>query len=194
MFEMAKEARNAAEEIESYEVKLRKIPEIKAAEEAMSDQDAYQVAQKAQSDVEEVTLADLEWADGIVWGIPTRFGNMPAQVKQFIDTAGGLWAEGKLEDKAAGIMTSSNTLHGGQESTILSSMIPLLHFGMIFVGSTYGRNPELSKDTIHGGSPYGPSTVAGSDGSKIPKEDDLNMAGRLAKRVARVAKSIKSLD
>ncbi len=192
MFEMAKEARNAVEENENYEVKLRKIPELEAARKAMSGQDAYNVAQKAQSDVEEVTLDDLEWADGIVWGIPTRFGNMPAQVKQFIDTAGGLWAEGKLEDKATGIMSSSNTLHGGQESTILSSMLPMLHLGMIFVGSTYGQNPELSEDNLHGGSPYGPSTVAGSDGSKVPTEGDLNMAGRLAKRVARVAEGIKS--
>lgn len=192
MFEMAKAARNAAEEVEDYEVKLRKIPELDAAKKAMSGQDAYQVAQEAQSDVEEVTLADLEWADGIVWGIPTRFGNMPAQIKQFIDTAGGLWAEGKLEDKATGIMSSSNTLHGGQESTILSSMLPMLHFGMVFVGSTYGQNPELSADNLHGGSPYGPSTVAGSDGSKVPLEADLNMAGRLAKRVARVAAGIKS--
>jgi len=192
IFEMAKEARNAAAENKNYEVKLRKIPELEAARKAMSGQDAYNVAQEAQSDIEEVTLADLEWSDGIVWGIPTRFGNMPAQVKQFIDTAGGLWAEGKLEDKATGIMSSSNTLHGGQESTILSSMLPMIHFGMIFVGSTYGQNPELSEDILHGGSPYGPSTVAGSDGSKVPAKGDLNMAGRLAKRVARVAKGIKS--
>ena len=192
IFEMAKEARNYVEENDNYEVKLRKIPELEAARKAMSGQDAYNIAQKAQSEVEEVTLADLEWADGIVWGIPTRFGNMPAQVKQFIDTAGGLWAEGKLEDKATGIMSSSNTLHGGQESTILSSMLPMLHFGMVFVGSTYGQNPELSEDSLHGGSPYGPSTVAGSDGSKVPTEGDLNMAGRLAKRVARIAAGIKS--
>ena len=192
MFQMAKAARDAAAENNDYDVKLRKIPELEAAKKAMSAQDAYVQAQEAQTDVEEVTLDDLEWADGIVWGIPTRFGNMSAQVKQFIDTAGGLWAEGKLEDKATGIMSSSNTLHGGQESTILSSMIPLIHFGMIFVGSTYGQNPELSEDTLHGGSPYGPSTVAGSDGSMQPTDGDLKMAGRLAKRVARVAKGVKS--
>jgi len=192
IFEMAKAAKNAASENEDYEVKLRKIPVLDAAKKAMSGQDAYQAAQKAQSEIEEVTLSDLEWADGIVWGIPTRFGNMPAQIKQFIDTAGGLWAKGALEDKATGIISSSNTLHGGQESTILSSMLPMLHFGMIFVGSTYGQNPELSEDTLHGGSPYGPSTVAGSDGSKVPTEGDLNTAGRLAKRVARVAKGIQS--
>jgi len=159
----------------------------------MSEQDAYVQAQEAQEDVEEVTLDDLDWSDGIVWGIPTRFGNMPAQVKQFMDTAGGLWAQGKLEGKAAGIMSSSNTVHGGQESTILSSMIPLLHFGMIFVGSSYGDNPEMNTDKLQGGSPYGASTIAGSDGSKMPTEGDLNMAGRLAERVAKVASGVKEV-
>lgn len=192
IFEMAKAAVEAAAENENYEVRLRKIPELEAAEKAMSAQDAYLSAQKAQADVKEATLDDLDWADGIVWGIPTRFGNMPAQVKQFIDTAGPLWAKGQLEDKAVGIISSTNTLHGGQESTILSSMLPMLHFGMIFVGSTYGENPEINEYKVQGGSPYGPSTVAGPDGSKMPTEGDLKMAGRLAKRVAKVAKGIQS--
>lgn len=192
MHQMAEAAKEAAAEVDDYDVKLKKIPELESARKAMSAQDAYLAAQEAQKDIEEVNLEDLEWADGIVWGIPTRFGNMPAQVKQFMDTAGGLWAEGKLEDKATGIMSSSNTVHGGQESTILSSMLPLLHFGMVYVGSTYGQNPELNEDKLQGGSPYGPSTIAGGDGSKQPTEGDLKMAGRLAKRVARVAAGIKS--
>lgn len=193
MFEMAKAARDAAAENNDYEVKLRKIPELEAAKKAMSGQDAYVQAREAQSEIEEVTLEDLEWADGIVWGIPTRFGNMPAQIKQFLDTAGGLWAKGALEGKATGVMSSSNTPHGGQESTILTSLVPLLHFGMIFVGSTYGENPEMSKYKLQGGSPYGPSTVAGGDGSKMPTDDDLTMAGRLAKRVAKVATGVKEV-
>lgn len=194
MFEMANAARDAAAEESDYEVKLRKIPELEAARKAMSGQEPYVQAQEAQSDIEEVSLADLEWADGIVWGIPTRFGNMPAQIKQFLDTAGGLWANGALEGKTTGVMSSSNTPHGGQESTILTSLVPLLHFGMIFVGSTYGENPEMSEYKLQGGSPYGPSTVAGGDGSKMPTDGDLTMAGRLAKRVARVAKGVKSVD
>jgi len=193
MYQMAQAAAEAAAENDDYEVKLKKIPELEAARKAMSGQEAYVQAQEAQAEVEEVSLDDLDWADGIVWGIPTRFGNMPAQVKQFLDTAGGLWAEGKLEGKATGIMSSSNTPHGGQESTILSSMIPLLHFGMIFVGSTYGENPEMSKDQLQGGTPYGPSTIAGSDGSRMPNEDELTMAGRLAKRVAKVASGVKEV-
>lgn len=193
MYKMAQAAAEAAAEHDEYEVKLKKIPELEAARKAMSEQEAYVQAQEAQKDIEEVTLDDLDWADGIVWGIPTRFGNMPAQVKQFMDTAGGLWAQGKLEGKAAGIMSSTNTVHGGQESTILSSMVPLLHFGMIFVGSSYGENPEMNTHKLQGGSPYGPSTVAGPDGSKMPTEGDLNMAGRLAERVAKVASGVKEV-
>ncbi len=193
MYQMAQAAAEAAAENDDYEVKLKKIPELEAARKAMSGQEAYVQAQEAQAEVEEVSLDDLDWADGIVWGIPTRFGNMPAQVKQFLDTAGGLWAEGKLEGTATGIMSSSNTPHGGQESTILSSMIPMLHLGMVFVGSTYGENPEMSKDQFQGGTPYGPSTIAGSDGSRMPNDDELTMAGRLAKRVAKVASGIKEV-
>lgn len=192
IFKMAEAARKAAAEEEEYEVRLRKIPELESARKGMSGQDAYLEAQKAQAEIAEVSFDDLKWADGIVWGIPTRFGNMPAQIKQFLDSAGGLWAEGALEGKATGVMSSSNTPHGGQESTILTSLVPLLHFGMIFVGSTYGENPEMSKYKIQGGSPYGPSTVAG-DGSKMPTDDDLTMAGRLAKRVAKVASGLKKV-
>lgn len=187
ILQMARSAFKTVDKQEDYEVKIRKISELQQAKEAMSGQDAYVKAQQEQEDILEATLDDLVWADGIVWGIPTRFGNMPAQVKQFVDTAGGLWAEGKLEDKVAGIMTSSNTNHGGQETTIISSMIPLLHLGMIFVGSPYGQNPELMSEKHIGGSPYGPSTIAGADGSKMPADEDLSMAQNLAERVARVA-------
>ena len=190
VFKMAQAAVEGVSDNDDYEVKLRKIPELKQAEKAMSGQDAYNQARAKQVDIPDATHDDLAWADGIVWGIPTRFGNMPAQVKQFIDTAGGLWAEGKLEDKVAGIMTSTNTNHGGQETTIISSMIPLLHLGMIFVGSPYGQNPELNSDKHIGGSPYGPSTLAGPDGSRTPEDEDLNMARNLAARVARVAAGV----
>ncbi|ADQ14666.1 NAD(P)H:quinone oxidoreductase [Halanaerobium hydrogeniformans] len=193
IFKMAQSAAAALEDNEDYEVKLRKIPELEAARKGMSSQDAYVEAQKAQADVKKANHSDLEWADGIVWGIPTRFGNMPAQVKQFIDTAGGLWAKGALEGKVTGIMSSTNTVHGGQESTILSSLIPLLHLGMIFVGSPYGENKELNEFKLQGGTPYGPSTIAGGDGSQMPTDGDLNMAGRLAKRVAKVASGVKEV-
>ncbi|MCC3143921.1 NAD(P)H:quinone oxidoreductase [Halanaerobium sp. Z-7514] len=193
IFKMAQSAAEALKDNQDFEVKLSKIPELEAARKGMSSQAAYVEAQKAQADIKEATHADLEWADGIVWGIPTRFGNMPAQVKQFIDTAGGLWAKGALEGKVTGIMSSTNTVHGGQESTILSSLIPLLHLGMIFVGSPYGENKELSEFKLQGGTPYGPSTIAGGDGSQMPTDGDLNMAKRLAERVAKVASGVKEV-
>ncbi|WP_017729359.1 NAD(P)H:quinone oxidoreductase [Halalkalibacterium ligniniphilum] len=169
------------------EVKIVKIPEFDAVKNAMSGQEAYVKAQESQTGVPEATHDDLLWADGIVWGIPTRYGSMPAQMKQYLDSAGGLWAKGELEGKATAIFTSSGSIHGGQETTIITSLVPLLHFGLIFVGLPYGENPEqLTTDGI-GGSPYGASTVAGPDGSAYPDERDLLMAGRLGERVAKVA-------
>lgn len=175
------------------EVRLRRIPELEAAREAMSGQDAYRQAQEAQSDVPEVTHDDLRWADGICWGMPTRYGNMPAQVKQFIDTTGPLWQQGELEDKATGIFTSTATIHGGQESTILTGLVPLLHLGMIFVGTPYGQNPQIMVTDGVGGSPYGPGTLAGGDGSRQPVDSELQTAHNLGSRVARVAEALRGM-
>ncbi|WP_368505888.1 NAD(P)H:quinone oxidoreductase [Alkalihalophilus sp. As8PL] len=187
IFEMAKAVAKGAEEIEGTEVKLVKIPEFDVVKQAMSSQDAYVQAQDNQDDVAEATHDDLRWADGIAWGIPTRYGSMPAQMKQFLDSAGGLWANGELEGKATSIFTSTGSVHGGQETTVITSLIPMLHFGMIFVGLPYGENPEqLTKDGI-GGSPYGASTISGPDGSASPDERDFVMAKRLGARLANVA-------
>lgn len=175
------------------EVRLRRIPELEAAREAMSGQDAYRQAQEAQSDVPEVTHDDLRWADGICWGMPTRYGNMPAQVKQFIDTTGPLWQQGELEDKATGIFTSTATIHGGQESTILTGLVPLLHLGMVFVGTPYGQNPQIMVTDGVGGSPYGPGTLAGGDGSRQPVDSELQTARNLGSRVARVAEALRGM-
>src|SRR5262245_48737669 len=100
----------------------------------------------------------------IAWGTPTRYGNMSAQMKQFIDTTGGLWLKGELEDKATGVFTSTATIHGGQETTILTALVPLIHLGMVFVGTPYGQNPQILVTDRIGGSPYGPGTLAGPDG------------------------------
>lgn len=187
IFEMAKAVAEGAKQVEGTEVKLVKVSEFEVVKNVMSGQDAYVQAQGNQSDVLEATHDDLRWADAIIWGIPTRYGSMPAQMKQFLDSAGGLWANGELEGKATAIFTSTGSVHGGQETTIITSLVPLLHFGLIFVGLPYGENPEqLTTDGI-GGSPYGASTIAGPDGSASPDERDLKMAGRLGARVARVA-------
>jgi NAD(P)H dehydrogenase (quinone) len=192
IFTMARAVVEGAQEVEGTEVKLVRIEEFDAVKDAMSEQDAYVHAQEAQKDVPVATHDDLRWADGVVWGIPTRYGAMPAQMKQYLDSAGGLWANGELEGKVTGIFTSTGSIHGGQETTAITSLVPLLHFGFIFVGLPYGENPEqLTTDGI-GGSPYSASTIAGPDGSSQPDQRDLLMAKRLGKRVASVAKALRS--
>ena len=150
-------------------------------------------AQQEQADIPVVTHDDLRWADGIAWGTPTRYGNMSAQMKQFIDTTGGLWLKGELEDKATGIFTSTATIHGGQETTILTALVPLIHLGMVFVGTPYGQNPQILVTDGIGGSPYGPGTLAGTDGSRQPVEAELTTARNLGSRLTRVAGCLKNL-
>ncbi|MGM0881567.1 MAG: NAD(P)H-dependent oxidoreductase [Bacillota bacterium] len=155
--------------------------------------DKYETSQKEQKEVPEASHDDLRWADGIVWGFPTYYGSMPAQVKSFLDMSGSLCASGELEGKPTGVMTSAGSIHTGHEATILTSIVPLLHFGLIYVGLPYSQNPEyLTADAI-GGSPYGPSTLAGPDSSRTPDERELIMAGRLGARVARFAEATKGI-
>ncbi|MBW5447916.1 flavoprotein [Cohnella sp. CFH 77786] len=153
----------------------------------------YEKALEEQKRVPEATTDDLRAADGIVWGFPTYYGSMPAQVKLFLDHSGSLCAGGELEGKPTGVMTSAGSIHTGHEATILTSIVPLLHFGMIYVGLPYSQNPEyLTADAI-GGSPYGPSTLAGPDSSRTPDERELRMAARLGARVARFAEAVKGI-
>ncbi|SFJ49740.1 NAD(P)H dehydrogenase (quinone) [Paenibacillus sp. UNC496MF] len=151
----------------------------------------YEASREAQLPVPVATNDDLRWADGIVWGFPTYFGSMPAQVKLFLEFASELCADGGLEGKPAGLITSAGSIHTGHEANLLTSMVPLFHFGMIMVGLPYSENPEyLTADAI-GCSPYGASTLAGPDSSLAPDERELRMAGRLGLRVARVAAALK---
>lgn len=191
--QMALAVADGARSVAGTEVKVRRIPELDSARQAMSGMEWYVKAQEAQADVPEVTHDDLRWADAIAWGTPTRYGNMSAQLKQFLDTCGGLWAKGELEDKAAGVFTSSANVGGGQETTILTTLVPLLHFGMVFVGSPYGQNPGISGVEGRGGSPYGPGTVAGGDGSRQPIEAELQTARNLGSRLALVGAAMKAV-
>lgn len=153
----------------------------------------YEAAQREQAGIPEATTDDLRWADGVVWGFPTYYGSMPAQVKSFLDMSGSVCASGEMEGKPTGVMTSAGSIHTGHEATILTSIVPLLHFGFIYVGLPYSQNPEyLTADAV-GGSPYGPSTLAGPDSSRTPDERELTMAGRLGARVARFAEAVKGI-
>jgi len=152
----------------------------------------YEAALELQKDIPIATNDDLRWADGILWGFPTYYGMMPSQVKLFLEFAGELCAQGSLEGKPAGFFTSVGSIHTGHEATLLTSMVPLFHFGIIMVGLPYTENPEyLTKDAI-GCSPYGASTLAGPDSSLTPDERELLMARRLGTRVAKVAAALKA--
>ncbi|MCA0988847.1 NAD(P)H:quinone oxidoreductase [Guptibacillus algicola] len=193
IYEMVQAVAEGAQGAGDVEVKLVKIPEFEGVKQAMSAQPPYVEAQEAQGDIPEATHDDLRWADGIIWGIPTRYGSMPAQMKQYLDSAGSLWMNGELEGKATAVVTSTGSIHGGQETTALTTFVPLMHFGMIYVGLPYGENPEqLSTEGI-GGSPYSASTVAGTDGSRTPADVELTMAARLGARVAKVAGALKNV-
>jgi NAD(P)H dehydrogenase (quinone) len=193
IFQMAQAVAEGARGVAGTEVRIARVAEFDSARAGMSKQPAYVQAQKLQEKIPEATHDDLRWADGICWGTPTRYGNMAAQMKQFIDTTGGMWQKGELEDKAAGIFTSTATIHGGQETTILTTMVPLLHLGFVLVGTPYAQNPQILVTDGIGGSPYGPGTLAGPDGSRQPVESELITARNLGARVAKVAARLKDL-
>jgi NAD(P)H dehydrogenase (quinone) len=190
MYKMSQAAAEGANELDEAEVRIRKIPELLSQE--MLSQVGAADAQAQWKEVPEVSHADLEWADGIIFGIPTRFGNMPGQVRMFLDSTGPLWAKGALIDKVGSVMSSSGTQHGGQESTILSSQITLQHFGMVIVGLPYNFQGQTRTDEITGGSPYGASTITGGDGSRQPSQNELDAARYQGRRVAEISGKLSS--
>lgn len=135
------------------------------------------------------TVRDLEETDGLALGSPTRFGNMAAPLKHFLDGTSGLWASGALVDRPFGVFTSTATMHGGQETTLLSMALPLVHQGMVWVGVPY-TVPELTS-TASGGSPYGPSHVAGPDGSREITREERRIAEALGERIGRLAGQLR---
>jgi NAD(P)H dehydrogenase (quinone) len=135
-------------------------------------------------------LDDLREADGVILGSPTRYGNMTAQMKQLIDSTGTLWLKGEMEGKPAGVFTSTASTHGGQETTLLTMMIPLLHLGMLIVGVPYSAEGMLHTQA-RGGTPYGASLIAGPHGELQPTPEDLNIARALGRRVAEVTQKVR---
>jgi NAD(P)H dehydrogenase (quinone) len=133
------------------------------------------------------TIEDLAGYDAIVLGAPTRFGRLPSQMAAFLDQAGGLWARGALNGKVGGAFTSSGSQHGGNEMTLFTMIINLLHFGMTIVGLPYSHQGQMSLDEIVGGAPYGATTIAGGDGSRAPSEIELAGARHQGELIARTA-------
>jgi NAD(P)H dehydrogenase (quinone) len=149
-------------------------------------------AQKSMEHIPIATVNDLAAADAIIFGTPTRFGNMCGQMRQFLDATGQLWLNGALVGKVGSVFTSSGTQHGGQESTILSFHTTLLHQGMVIVGLPYAFNGQMDNSEITGGSPYGASTIAGTKGERLPSANELAGARFQGAHVARIAKKLSS--
>ena len=162
------------------EVDIRRVPET--VPEAVRQGSGY-----IEDDTPEAAPADLAHYDGIIFGTPTRFGMMAGQMKQFLDQAGGLWAQNRLVGKVAGVFASTGSQHGGHEATLLSTHVPLMHFGMLIAGLPYTFAGQTSADGIIGGAPYGAGTIAGADGSLQPTETDLAGARFQGAHVAQIA-------
>jgi NAD(P)H dehydrogenase (quinone) len=168
------------------DVVIKRVPEL------VPDEIAKKSHFKLDQAAPIASVDELPDYDAIILGVPTRFGNMPAQMKNFLDQTGALWFHGKLIGKVGSVFTSTATQHGGQESTILSTHTVLLHHGMVIVGLPYSFQGQSDNSAITGGSPYGASTIANGDGSRRPSENELAGARYQGKHVAQIAAKLKA--
>jgi NAD(P)H dehydrogenase (quinone) len=182
---MAEAVKEGAGSVSGAEIRICRVPET-LPEEVLQKMGALET-QKSLAHVPVCQVEELAAADAIIFGAPTRFGNMCGQMRQFLDATGGLWAKGALVGKVGSVFTSSATQHGGQESTILTFHVTLLHHGMVIVGLPYAFAGQMRIDEITGGSPYGASTIAGGDGKRLPSENELAAARFQGKHVAEIA-------
>lgn len=185
---MAEAVAEGAKEVMGAKVEMRRVPET-LTEETLKNMGAIE-AQKTFAHIPVCTVDELGSADAIIFGTPTRFGNMCGQMRQFLDATGQLWVKGALVGKVGSVFTSTATQHGGQESTILSFHTTLLHQGMVIVGLPYAFQGQMRIDEISGGSPYGASTIAGGKGERMPSENELAGARFQGKHVATIASKI----
>jgi NAD(P)H dehydrogenase (quinone) len=182
---MAEAVAEGVKEVKGAEVHMRRVPET-LPKEVLTKMGAVE-AQKSFAHIPVCTVDELATADAIIFGTPTRYGNMCGQMRQFLDATGQLWVKGSLVGKVGSVFASSATQHGGQESTILSFHITLLHLGMVLVGLPYAFQGQMRLDEITGGSPYGASTIAGGQGERLPSENELASAKFQGKHVATIA-------
>ncbi len=188
VYRMAEAVAEGARQVEGAEVELLQVPEL--VPDAILEKSGAKKAREVFTNIPVAKPSDLADADAIIFGTPTRFGNMCAQMRNFLDQTGGLWARNALVGKVGSVFTSSATQHGGQETTITSFHTTLLHHGMVIVGLPYSETRQTTMDEISGGSPYGASTIAGGDGSRMPSENELAMARFQGRYVATIAKKL----
>jgi NAD(P)H dehydrogenase (quinone) len=166
------------------EVTIKRVPET------APDEIAKAAHFKLDQAAPVATVAELADYDAIIFGLPTRFGRMPSQMAAFLDQAGGLWATGKLNGKVGAAFTSTASQHGGQETTLFSMITNMLHFGLVVVGLPYSFGGQMGIDEVKGGSPYGATTIAHSDGSRQPSAVELDGARFQGKHVAEIANKL----
>jgi NAD(P)H dehydrogenase (quinone) len=165
---------------------------VKRVPETVSEETARAAHFKLEQDAAIATIDELATYDAIVVGTGTRFGRMSSQMAAFLDQAGGLWVKGALHGKVGAAFTSSATQHGGQETTLFSIITNLMHFGMTIVGLDYGFAGQMDNSEVTGGAPYGATTIANGDGSRIPSNNELEGARYLGRRVAETASKLAS--
>ena len=186
---MAEAVTEGVSEVSGAEAELLQVPEL-VPEEVLKQMGADK-ARAAFSHVPVAKPDDLVECDAIVFGTPTRYGNMCGQMRNFVDQFGPLWMKGAFEGKVGSVFASSNTQHGGQETTLTSFHTTLFHLGMIVVGVPYSEARQMTTEEITGGSPYGATTIAGGDGSRQPSENELGIARFQGRHVAEVAAALK---
>lgn len=191
VYQMMQAAAEGAKSLTGAEVTLKRVPET-LPKEVLEKMGALE-AQKAQAGVEICTPADLAGADAVIFGTPTRFGGMCGQMRQFLDSTGGLWLKGAMVGKVGSVIVSSASQHGGQESTILSFHTNLLHHGMVIAGLPYTFQGQGGITEITGGSPYGATTIAGNQGERMPSKNELEGAKFQGKYVAQLAEKLAGI-
>jgi NAD(P)H dehydrogenase (quinone) len=189
IYKMAEAVAEGVRQVEECEAVIKRVPET-LSDEVLGMMGALD-AQRSMAHIPVVTVDDLANADAIIFGTPTRFGNMCGQMRQFLDATGGLWMKGTLVGKVGSVFASSATQHGGQESTILSFHTTLLHHGMVVVGLPYAFAGQMGISEITGGSPYGASTITGGQGERMPSENELAGARFQGAHVARIATKLQ---
>lgn len=189
VYRLAEAISEGARQVQGAEVKVLQVPET-LSDEVLEKMGAVET-RKSFAAVPIAQLADLEQADALIFGTPTRFGMMSAQMRAFLDQTGALWAQGALIGKVGSVFASTGSQHGGQESTILSFMVTLFHHGMIVVGVPYSEAGLLTMKEVSGGTPYGATTIADHDGSRQPTENELAIARFQGKHVAEITRKLK---
>jgi NAD(P)H dehydrogenase (quinone) len=188
IFKMAEAVVAGAREVPDTDVALFQVAELVPDE--VLEKSGAKAARAAFAQVPVIKPEQLADADGIIFGTPTRFGNMAAQMRNFLDQTGGLWISGGLIGKVGSVFSSTASQHGGQETTITSFHSTLLHQGMVIVGVPYSEPLLVNMQAISGGTPYGATTITGSDGSRQPSDDELAIARFQGRRVAEIAKKL----